>query len=227
MEEASKILYYGRKKLLSLIVIAIINFAIAWYYCDRIIERIKQDMLPEQAKLIVTTPMEYLLVKIQVSLILAVLITLMVFIFYLLRKYRVRIIWIPPAIILFIFGFSFSYFLLMPAAMKILTSLPLESGISPFFSIRQFLTFIIISLILFSLVFELPLIVTWLSINGYVSSSTLKEKRKHVIVGIFILTAIITADPTPFSQVLLSLPLIALYEISIYVAKVFEKRRRK
>jgi len=227
MEEASKILYYGRKKLLSLIVITIINFAIAWYYCDRIIERIKQDMLPEQAKLIVTTPMEYLLVKIQVSLILAVLITLIIFIFYLLRKYRVRIIWIPPAIILFIFGFSFSYFLLMPAAMRILTSLPLESGISPFFSIRQFLTFIIISLILFSLVFELPLIVTWLSINGYVSSSTLKEKRKHVIVGIFILTAIITADPTPFSQVLLSLPLIALYETSIYVARVFEKRRRK
>ena len=227
MEEASKILYYGRKKLLSLIVITIINFAIAWYYCDRIIERIKQDMLPEQAKLIVTTPMEYLLVKIQVSLILAVLITLMVFIFYLLRKYRVRIIWIPPAIILFIFGFSFSYFLLMPAAMRILTSLPLESGISPFFSIRQFLTFIIISLILFSLVFEFPLIVTWLSINGYVSSSTLKEKRKHIIVGIFILTAIITADPTPFSQVLLSLPLIALYETSIYVARVFEKRRRK
>jgi len=227
MEEASKILYYGRKKLLSLIVITIINFAIAWYYCDRIIERIKQDMLPEQAKLIVTTPMEYLLVKIQVSLILAVLITLMVFIFYLLRKYRVRIIWIPPAIILFIFGFSFSYFLLMPTAMRILTSLPLESGISPFFSIRQFLTFIIISLILFSLVFELPLIVTWLSINGYVSSSTLKEKRKHVIVGIFILTAIITADPTPFSQVLLSLPLVALYETSIYVARVFEKRRRK
>jgi len=227
MEEASKILYYGRKKLLSLIVITIINFAIAWYYCDRIIERIKQDMLPEQAKLIVTTPMEYLLVKIQVSLILAVLITLIIFIFYLLRKYRVRIIWIPPAIILFIFGFSFSYFLLMPAAMRILTSLPLESGISPFFSIRQFLTFIIISLILFSLVFELPLIVTWLSINGYVSSSTLKEKRKHVIVGIFILTAIITADPTPFSQVLLSLPLVALYETSIYVARVFEKRRRK
>ncbi|RLG57576.1 MAG: hypothetical protein DRN95_05400, partial [Candidatus Hydrothermarchaeota archaeon] len=97
MEEASKILYYGRKKLLSLIVITIINFAIAWYYCDRIIERIKQDMLPEQAKLIVTTPMEYLLVKIQVSLILAVLITLIIFIFYLLRKYRVRIIWIPPA----------------------------------------------------------------------------------------------------------------------------------
>lgn len=227
MEEASKILYYGRKKLLSLIVITIINFAIAWYYCDRIIERIKQDMLPEQAKLIVTTPMEYLLVKIQVSLILAVLITLIIFIFYLLRKYRVRIIWIPPAIVLFIFGFSFSYFLLMPAAMRILTSLPLESGISPFFSIRQFLTFIIISLILFSLVFELPLIVTWLSINGYVSSSTLKEKRKHVIVGIFILTAIITADPTPFSQVLLSLPLVALYEASIYVAGVFEKRRRK
>jgi len=82
-------------------------------------------------------------------------------------------------------------------------------------------------LILFSLVFELPLIVTWLSINGYVSSSTLKEKRKHVIVGIFILTAIITADPTPFSQVLLSLPLVALYEISIHVAGVFEKRRRK
>ena len=226
MQEASKILYYGRRKLISLIVIAVINFGIAWYYCDRLIENLKQDMLPPQAKLIVTTPMEYLLVKIQVSLILAILATIVIFVLYLLRKYRIRLIWIPPAVILFAFGFSFSYYLLMPAAMRILTSLPLESGISPFFSIRQFLTFIIISLILFSLVFELPLIVTWLSINGYVNTSTLKEKRKHVIVGIFILTAIITADPTPFSQVLLSLPLIALYEISILVAGIFEKRRK-
>ncbi len=227
MEEVSKVLYYGRKKFLSLVIIAIINFGIAWFYCDRIIEKLKSDMLPPQAKLIVTTPMEYLLVKLQISLILALLVTLLIFIFYIFRKYKIRLIWIPPAIILFMFGFSFSYFLLMPTAMRILTSLPLSSGVSPFFSIRQFFTFIIISLLLFSLVFELPLIVAWLSINGYVSTTTLKEKRKHVIVGIFTLTAIITADPTPFSQVLLSLPLIALYEASVFIAGIFEKRRKR
>jgi len=87
------------------------------------------------------------------------------------------------------------------------------------------MTFIIISILLFSIVFELPLIVTYLSIKGFVSSRTLKEKRKHVIVGIFILTAIITADPTPFSQILLSLPLVLLYEISIWFASFFERRK--
>ncbi|RLF58877.1 MAG: hypothetical protein DRN25_04700 [Thermoplasmata archaeon] len=225
MEEIWKILYLGRKKLISLIIIFSVNFGIFWYYLDEIIEKIKGDMLPPNAKLIVTTPMEYLLVKIQLSIVFAGIITLIIFILYILKKYKIRLVWLIPAFFLFFLGFSFSYFLLMPAAMRILTSLPLHSGVSPFFSIRQFMTFIIISILLFSIVFELPLIVTYLSIKGFVSSRTLKEKRKHVIVGIFILTAIITADPTPFSQILLSLPLVLLYEISIWFASFFERRK--
>jgi sec-independent protein translocase protein TatC len=108
-------------------------------------------------------------------------------------------------------------------AIGILTSLSIEAGVSAFFSINQFVLFAFITTIIFSAVFELPLLVSWLAINGIVSIQTLKEKRKHVYVGVFILAAVITADPTIISQVLLAIPLIILYELSIISARVFGK----
>lgn len=105
MEEIWKILYLGRKKLISLIIIFSVNFGIFWYYLDEIIEKIKGDMLPPNAKLIVTTPMEYLLVKIQLSIVFAGIITLIIFILYILKKYKIRLVWLIPA-----FFFSFSDF---------------------------------------------------------------------------------------------------------------------
>ena len=123
----------------------------------------------------------------------------------------------------FFVRFNFTYFLLLPVAISVLTGFATDAGVSTFFSVNKFIIFTVISVILFALVFELPLVVSWLTINGFVSVETLKEKRKHVWVGVFILTALITADPTPVSQVLLSLPVIILYEFSILSSRIFGK----
>jgi sec-independent protein translocase protein TatC len=148
----------------------------------------------------------------------------------LFRRFRFRIkrkltllIWLLAGITLLTVGFVFTYMILLPLAIKVLTSLAIEAGVSAFFSINQFVLFAFITTIIFSVVFELPLLVSWLAINGIVSIQTLKEKRKHVYVGVFILAAVITADPTIISQVLLSIPLIILYELSIISARIFAK----
>jgi sec-independent protein translocase protein TatC len=247
-----EIVRYLKKKLKIIFGIIIIGFGIMWLVADFVIFRIKTDLLPDEgvtevipmenvvsinetyiiiergAELIATSPMEYVMVKLQIAFILGVLVALPVISFFVLRKFNVKIkknvIWILCGAGLFLLGFSFTYLFLLPTAIEILTSFAVQAGVTPFYSISQFVTFAVLTTVIFSLVFELPLVVSWLAINGFVSVKTLKERRKYVYVGIFILTAIITADPTPFSQILLSVPLIILYEISIISAKLFGKK---
>jgi|ETNmetMinimDraft_2_1059921.scaffolds.fasta_scaffold25083_2 sec-independent protein translocase protein TatC len=224
------VLHEGRRKITRLAILLGIGFGIFWFLSDFIIRRIKIDLLPEEATLIVTGPMEYVMVKIQISIVLGMLFALPFFAVMLLRRFKVKIkgkttfiMWIFIGIIMFIIGFAFTYLILLPTAINILTTFSVNAGVSAFFSVNQFVLFIFITTIIFSLVFELPVIVSWLAINGFVSIDTLKKKRKHVYVGVFILAAVITADPTIISQVLLSIPLIILYELSIVSAKLFSK----
>jgi sec-independent protein translocase protein TatC len=76
------------------------------------------------------------------------------------------------------------------------------------------------------LFFELPVVVFILSKLGLVSSKMLKKFRKHALVGILLLSAIIT-PPDVISQVLVSIPILILYEIGIGVAKLVEKKKEK
>ena len=76
------------------------------------------------------------------------------------------------------------------------------------------------------LFFELPIVVFILSKLGLVSSKMLKKFRKHALVGILLLSAIIT-PPDVISQVLVSIPILILYEIGIGVAKLVEKKKEK
>jgi sec-independent protein translocase protein TatC len=180
-------------------------------------------------KLVQTTPMEYVMVKVQMALVLGALAVFPIFGFYVLKRLgripRFSFIpWLLVGAFLFFGGAALTYFLLLPTAISVLTGFATDAGVSTFFSINKFILFTVISVILFALVFELPLVVSWLTINGFVSVETLKEKRKHVWVGVFILTALITADPTPISQVLLSLPVIILYEFSILSSRIIGKK---
>jgi len=76
----------------------------------------------------------------------------------------------------------------------------------------------------FGLVFQLPVVTTLLARVGLLSSQTLKEKRKWAIVIAFIVAAVLT-PPDPMSQIGLALPTILLYEISIWTARMIERKR--
>ena len=223
------IIHEGRRRVKRLAILAAVGFTVFWFLSDLIVQRIKEDLLPQQATLIVTSPMEYVMVKIQISLVLGVLTALPFFLFMVARRFGLKIrklrfiLWTIAGVGLFAIGFTFTYVILLPVAMQILTSLSVEAGLSAYFSINQFIFFAFITTIIFSLVFELPLLITWMAVNGLVSIQTLKERRRHTYVAVFILTAIITADPTPVSQILLAVPLIILYELSILAARIMTK----
>jgi sec-independent protein translocase protein TatC len=78
-------------------------------------------------------------------------------------------------------------------------------------------------LLTFGLAFELPIFILFLSKLGVINARMLARNRKYVIILIFIVAAILT-PPDPLSQVMMAVPLVALYEVSIWVAKIFGRK---
>ena len=112
----------------------------------------------------------------------------------------------------------FAYFFVLPRALEFLVDFA-GSNVYPIFSISKYLSFVIMMLIAFGIVFELPVAVMVLSKLGIVTPSFLSRNRKFAIVVIFIAAAVITPTPDAFTQCLMAGPMILLYELSIWIAK--------
>ena len=137
------------------------------------------------------------------------------------RKY------IAPLIIFtylsFLIGLSFAYTVLIPFSLDFFTSVGMES-IQNNFSINYYFNFITWLMIGSGLIFELPVLVFILSVFGLLTPAFMSHYRRHAIVVILILSAFIT-PPDPISLVLMSIPLMILYEISIGVSWLVNRKK--
>lgn len=130
---------------------------------------------------------------------------------------------------LFILGGALVYFVIMPLAMTFFLSMQQAPGegqasIELVARVSEYLGLIMTLIFAFGVCFQLPVIMTLLARVGFVSSEGLKAKRKYAIVGTFALAAVLT-PPDPISQIGLALPTLALYEISIYLVRMVERKR--
>jgi len=133
--------------------------------------------------------------------------------------------------ILFLIGAALVYFLIMPLAMMFFLSMQQTgndggAAIKLLPRVSEYLSLIMTLIFAFGLMFQLPVVITLLSRAGLVTSETLAARRKWAIVLSFIAAAILT-PPDPLSQISLAIPTILLYEISIYAARIVERRRRE
>jgi len=123
----------------------------------------------------------------------------------------------------FVGGSFFGYFIVFPYGFKFFLGFASEI-IRPLPSMREYLSFASKLLLAFGLVFELPLVITFLAKLGMVSVSFLKKNRKYALLLFFVGAAILT-PPDVVTQVMMALPLILLYEISIIGARIFGKKK--
>ncbi|MFN4227361.1 MAG: twin-arginine translocase subunit TatC [Candidatus Ratteibacteria bacterium] len=123
---------------------------------------------------------------------------------------------------LFLLGMFFSFYLIIPFGLKVLFSFG-KGVMIPLISITNYLNFLFVFLFTIGLIFNLPVFISSLAYIGIINSKFLKEKRKFAIIGAFILSAIITPTTDIFTQLLVAIPLIFLYEISIFFSKIFNK----
>ncbi len=126
--------------------------------------------------------------------------------------------------VLFTIGVLFGYFIIIPLTINFLSNYSVSSEITNQISFSSYISTITTISLSTGLVFELPVLVYFLSKIGLLTPKTMKKRRKHAIVIAFVLSGIIT-PPDVFSQFLVALPLIGLYELSIGISRRVEKRR--
>jgi sec-independent protein translocase protein TatC len=131
--------------------------------------------------------------------------------------------------ILFLLGGALVYFFFTPMVMWFFLAMQQTGGagevqISLLPKVSEYLSLIMTLIFAFGLVFQLPVVTSLLARAGLVSSQALKDKRKYAIVIAFVVAAVLT-PPDPASQIGLALPTILLYEISIWMARLIERKR--
>jgi sec-independent protein translocase protein TatC len=126
---------------------------------------------------------------------------------------------------LFLLGVSFGYFIISPIAITFLSTYSVSPNIANTTTLAALVNSMTMFTLPIGLIFELPVIMYFLAKVGIVSSSFLVQYRRHAIVFIIILAAIIT-PPDAITQMMIAIPLYALYEVSIIVTKRIDKERK-
>jgi sec-independent protein translocase protein TatC len=120
-------------------------------------------------------------------------------------------------------GIMFCFFFVLPFALNFLVSYGVNAGFIPQISIAQYVGFALWFLLVFGLIFEVPMALTLMAKLGWVDAPFLKRYRKWAFLGAFLVAAILTPTPDPFNQCLMALPMYVFYEVGILSAGFFRK----
>jgi len=127
-------------------------------------------------------------------------------------------------VILLVFGMAFSYWLLLPLTFRFLMMFTHAVGANPVFSVYDFLSFTILVMFAIGLMFTFPVFTTLLIKLGVITPNTLTSRWREIVLGLCILTAVITPDVSGVTMVLLLLPLLTLYGVAVVVGKITYKK---
>lgn len=137
------------------------------------------------------------------------------------RRYILLIVFYST--VCFLGGIVFAYYAMLPLTLKFAVEFGSET-IANQFAIDEYLSIIISVMLAAGFVFELPMISFFLSKLGIVSPQLMKQYRRHSIIVILVLAAFLTPGTDPVSQLVLAVPLVFLYEISIFISKLAYKK---
>lgn len=215
-----------RKRILISIVFVLIFSTVSFFFSRRIL-----NFIVEWTKIDTTyffSPPEAFLVNIKVAIFTGVFISFP-FILYQIwafigpgltkKEQQVSLPFLFSGMILFLIGFAFAYFILIPVGLKFFLSFGSEN-IKPIMNINKILEFIFWCMLGSGFLFQLPLLIFFLIKLEILNVSTLIKHRAEIIIGILIIAAIITPTGDMFTLLLISVPLIVLIEISILLARI-------
>ena len=128
---------------------------------------------------------------------------------------------------LFLTGVSFGYFIVTPLSIKFLSGYVVSDSIQNLFSIDSYVSSVSTLTLASGLVFELPILVYILANLGILTPKFMRQHRRYAIIIILIIAAIVTPTPDALTMSVVALPLLLLYELSIGVAGMVQKRKKK
>jgi sec-independent protein translocase protein TatC len=145
------------------------------------------------------------------------------------RSERGYLYLLMPAVVVFFFaGAAFTYYVFLPPALEFLIDFPLTSGIAePEIRIGNYVSVVTRMLLVMGLIFELPLVIYFLTKIGVVTPEWLAKWRRFAVVGAFVVSAIVTPTFDPVNQTIVAIPMILLYEIGILLSKLASRGKAR
>ena len=202
-------------------------FVLTFSYSGELIQWFKR---PFSDDLIFYGPTEALFASIKVSLLAGVIISMPVILYQLWKFLEPALLpkeqrWAIPIICLaasmFALGLAFCNLVILPLVIQFFVSFGMDRELTPQLGVGTYVDMNVKFLLIFGLAFELPLVLTLLARIGLVSHQILAKYRKHAVMIALILSAIVTPDATLFTMLLMAVPLVILYEIGIWGARLF------
>lgn len=141
------------------------------------------------------------------------------------KKYVLPFVFFATA--LFLAGAAFCFFIVLPFAIGFLLTYKVGDFLMPMLSVGQYVDFCLKFLLAFGIVFELPVVIIFLTKMGIVTPRMLARNRKFAILFAFIAGAILTPTPDAFNQTLMAVPIILLYELGIWISPLFVKKKEE
>ena len=208
-----------------------VGLGVALYFTNNVMRMLSAHLKTE---LVFTTPTEAFWTYMKVAMILGIFIAMPVILWNVWafvapglhkheRKYAAPFVIVGS--LLFIGGGAFALFVIIPFAVNFLVSFGQDQGLKPMITISSYIDFIIKFTLAFGVVFELPVVITLLSMLGLVTPQFLSKNRKYAILINFIIAAVLTPTPDIVNQSLMAGPLCVLYELGIISARIFGRKK--
>jgi len=219
-----------RKRLIIIFIAIGIGFGISYSRAEDILLVLKK---PFPGDLVALAPTEAFITILKVSFFAGVLLAMPVILHQIWkftapglydREKKHTILFVIFATLLFFAGATFCYFAILPSGLKFLQRFAPQAIDSNMFRLSDYVSFVTKLLLGFGAVFELPLIMLFLTKIGVVTPQSLAANRKYAILIMFIVGAVLT-PPDVFTQIMMAGPLIVLYEVSILVSKLTVKAK--
>jgi len=224
-----------RQRLLVCIVALGIGFVISYVFSDKIFNILLAPLkpaLPPGSTLIFIGVTEAFMTYVKVAFLSAVILSSPIWIYEIWLfvapgLYKSEKKYVLPMVIssafLFAAGALFGYFVVFPYAFQFLVKGYATEAIRPLPTMSEYFSLAWMLLLGFGLCFEMPVIIVLLARIGIVSASTLSKYRRYAILAIAVVAAAITPTPDAFTMLILMAPLLVLYEVSVLLARIFEK----
>lgn len=222
-----------RRRLIRCVIAVLVTTVISFVFAKQIFEILKSPA--GEINLVFIEMTEMIGTYMRVSLVSGIILAMPYLVYQLImfispaltRREKKRVYLILPWIaLMFVGGVIFAYFILVPPAVKFLVTFGSDIA-TPQIKIGNYISIVSRLLLSIGLVFEMPVITTFLSRLGIITPKWLSDKRRPAIILAFILAAIITPTFDPVNQILVAAPLIILYEISIWLAKLVQRKPPK
>ncbi len=225
-----------RKRLVRSVIILLIGFGVCYYFKDFFFDIVTAPLvqvLPKNSYLIYTGLTEAFFVYMKLAFFASLIITCPLIIYQIWKfispalhstekKYVLPFVFFST--LLFVSGVLFGYFVALPPAFEFFVSFN-SKYLQSMISFSDYLSLFVTFLLGFGLSFELPVFMFFLAKLGIVNSTMLSKNRKYAILVIFIVAAILTPSPDALSQILMAIPLMFLYEVSIFITKFAGKKK--